>query len=191
MDRRHRIVALVLAGLLLLAAAALWWRPAPGVTPPPAARLPSPVTVAPRPPPPPGGQPAWHPPDPADLVTDLPPPLLAALGSPGSRPADEARVVLSVFDAYRRTCGGYPCGASNRQFVNALLGANPAHLPFVPADHPRLTAQGELVDAWGTPFSFHLLSQAQVEIRSAGPDRRLYSADDLVASSPGPRPPGT
>jgi hypothetical protein len=39
---------------------------------------------------------------------------------------------------------------------------------------------GGLVDRWGTPYWFHPNSAHQVEIRSAGPDRQLFTDDDLV-----------
>ncbi len=44
----------------------------------------------------------------------------------------------------------------------------------------RINAGGELVYSWGTPFFFHQLSATQMEIRSAGPDRVMWTADDLV-----------
>jgi len=37
-----------------------------------------------------------------------------------------------------------------------------------------------LVDAWGTPFFFHQLSGHEMEIHSAGPDKIMWTADDLV-----------
>jgi len=36
------------------------------------------------------------------------------------------------------------------------------------------------VDRWGMPFWFHPNTAHQVEIRSAGPDRQLFTDDDLV-----------
>jgi len=37
-----------------------------------------------------------------------------------------------------------------------------------------------LVDAWGTPYFFHQLAAMEMEIRSAGPDKVMWTADDLV-----------
>ena len=96
-------------------------------------------------------------------------------------PAPEPRIVLDVLNAYRRAFGVYPAGEDNRQVMNALLGANAQKLPFIPADHPRLNENGELVDSWATPFFFHLLARDSIEVRSAGPDRAMYTADDIVA----------
>ena len=41
--------------------------------------------------------------------------------------------------------------------------------------------RGELTDAWGTPYFFHQLSGTEMEIHSAGPDRRMFTGDDLIA----------
>jgi len=127
-----------------------------------------------------------NPPKPGDLSTNERPPLADSLGAKGSKPEAEAGVVLDILNAYRRLFGAYPAGEDNRQVINALLGVNRDNLPFLPRDHPRLNSKGELVDAWGTPFSFHLNSRTSVEVRSAGPDHLFYTADDLVAGRVGP-----
>jgi len=44
----------------------------------------------------------------------------------------------------------------------------------------RVNAQGEMLDAWGTPLFFHQLSGHDMEIRSAGEDRQLWTVDDLI-----------
>ena len=126
---------------------------------------------------------------PVVLATALRPPIADRLGHPGTDPAREPEVVLEVLDAYRRALGGYPAGADNRQIVRALLGANAHRLPFLPRDHARLSSGGELLDAWGRPFFFHLIARDRVEVRSAGPDREFYTADDLLAGGPPPDDP--
>jgi len=37
-----------------------------------------------------------------------------------------------------------------------------------------------VMDRWNTPYWFHANAATQVEIRSAGPDRNLFTADDLI-----------
>jgi hypothetical protein len=44
----------------------------------------------------------------------------------------------------------------------------------------RINGRGELVDYWDTLFLFHQLSGTEMEIRSAGPDKIMWTADDLV-----------
>ena len=48
-------------------------------------------------------------------------------------------------------------------------------------DGLRVNADGELVDPWGTPYFFHQLSGTEMEIHSAGPDKKMWTDDDLVA----------
>lgn len=70
--------------------------------------------------------------------------------------------------------------------MNALRGGNARQLPIFPRTHPPLDAQGALLDAWGKPFVFHLLSSQDIEIRSSGPDGEIFTEDDLLVPPPGP-----
>ncbi len=85
----------------------------------------------------------------------------------------------SVVRLYGSTFGGNPVG-SNQEITRALQGDNPRQINFLKADGNRVNAAGELVDVWGTPYFFHQLSATQMEIRSAGPDKIMYTADDVV-----------
>ena len=78
---------------------------------------------------------------------------------------------------YRTALGENPVG-TNAEIMRALLGDN---LKQVRIDIPpgsRLNAEGELLDRWGTPYFFHQISGKKTEIRSAGPDRTMWTADD-------------
>ena len=75
--------------------------------------------------------------------------------------------------------GENPVG-TNEEITKALSGDNPKHLNFLDAEMDRLSPKGEWLDPWGTPWFFHQLSARDMEIRSAGPDRILWTADDLV-----------
>jgi len=80
---------------------------------------------------------------------------------------------------YGSLFAGNPVG-TNPEITQALQGENPKHLNFLKADGNRVNSQGELVDLWGTPYFFHQISGNEMEIRSAGPDHVMYTADDLV-----------
>lgn len=80
---------------------------------------------------------------------------------------------------YRLALGENPVG-SNAEITKALMGANPKKTRFVLAGDARLNDRGELVDPWRTPYFFHQISGREMEIRSAGPDRRMWTDDDLV-----------
>ena len=88
-------------------------------------------------------------------------------------------VVHKVLNNYLLEFGAYPVG-SNREITAQLSGRNATRHAPLPPDLPAISAEGELVDRWGTPFFFHALSARAMEIRSAGPDRELYTDDDAV-----------
>jgi hypothetical protein len=100
---------------------------------------------------------------------------------------EDLAVVLNLFAHYRTRFQGYPVGEDNATFVNALTGNNPGRLAFISRDHPAIDGLGRLLDRWGEPFFFHLLGRDELEIRSAGPDRELYTEDDLLTASPAVR----
>lgn len=75
--------------------------------------------------------------------------------------------------------------SANEDWADALRGRNPARERFLPDQHAALNARGQLVDRWGTPLFFHALGNGQFEIRSAGPDRKLWTADDIHRNADG------
>ena len=92
----------------------------------------------------------------------------------------EPEVLLGFFQILRERHGAFPEGEDNAQFMRALAGNNKSGLVVFPVGHRRLDANGALLDAWGTPFAFHPVSRQYLEIRSAGADREMFTADDLV-----------
>jgi hypothetical protein len=81
---------------------------------------------------------------------------------------------------YGQMFGGNPVG-TNPEFAKQLGGDNPKHIDFISADAGmRLDSSGELIDPWGTPYFFHQISGSDTEVRSAGPDKIMYTADDIV-----------
>lgn len=106
------------------------------------------------------------------------------IGSAAAPPSMDPMTLLGnvrhVINDYGSMFGGNPVG-NNAEITAALNGDNPKGVKFLREDAGmRVNGQGELVDAWGTPFFFHQLSGTETEIRSAGPDRKMYTADDLV-----------
>ena len=81
---------------------------------------------------------------------------------------------------YGEMFGGNPVG-TNPEITSQLNGYNPKHINFLNNEAGmRVNGNGELVDSWGTPFFFHQLSSMDMEIHSAGPDRIMWTTDDLV-----------
>lgn len=95
---------------------------------------------------------------------------------PGATVLDNMRVTIRQFAS---AFGENPVG-TNPEITGALQGDNPKHINFLKADGNRVNAKGELVDVWGTPYFFHQISGHEMEVRSAGPDRVMYTGDDLV-----------
>lgn len=112
-------------------------------------------------------------------------PLPYLVGSADAPPTNIApQIVLenmrrAVVD-YGSTFSGNPVG-TNPEIAAALNGENPKQIKFIdPERGLRINGNGELVDPWGTPFFFHQLSATDMEIRSAGPDKVMWTRDDLV-----------
>jgi hypothetical protein len=105
--------------------------------------------------------------------------LVDGLNDPRGTIEADLRLLNEVFSAWLTHFrdAGIPIG-DNREVTAALTGNNSLGYAFVPADHPAINTRRELCDRWGTPFRFHVLSRMQMEIRSAGPDRRFGTADD-------------
>jgi hypothetical protein len=94
-------------------------------------------------------------------------------------PATILENMRTMIRQYGAAFGGNPVG-TNPEITQALQGNNPKHINFLKTDGNRVNANGELVDPWGSPYFFHQLSGTEMEIRSAGPDRVMYTPDDLV-----------
>jgi hypothetical protein len=81
---------------------------------------------------------------------------------------------------YGQMFGGNPVG-TNPEFAKQLGGDNPKHINFITAAAGMsVNGNGELVDPWGTPYFFHQISGSDTEVRSAGPDKIMYTSDDIV-----------
>jgi hypothetical protein len=138
---------------------------APSVAPVAAVSQPAPVAVVP--------------PDP-------PSPIAESLNATEGNIRRDLELVNDVLTTWRTNFSGRgnPVG-ENREITAALAGDNPLRYRFIRHDHPAINAQGELCDRWGTPFRFHQISGDDMEIRSAGPDRRFGTADDAVLTPGG------
>ncbi|MFM7101545.1 MAG: hypothetical protein ACKO3N_10275 [Verrucomicrobiota bacterium] len=94
-------------------------------------------------------------------------------------PREDLQIVQAVLEAYGRALGAHPAG-DNGDILAALTGRNPLGLVFVPPDHPSIDPDGRLLDRWGTPIFFDSMSRSETRLRSAGPDKSLWTGDDLV-----------
>jgi hypothetical protein len=118
---------------------------------------------------------------PRPLVSTPAPPEASPLPDrPGTQAVHgELENVGTVIRDYRNALGGNPVG-TNSEITSALLGDNPKQTRFEVPPGSTLNEKGEMVDRWRTPYFFHQISGDQMEIRSAGPDRRMWTSDDVV-----------
>jgi hypothetical protein len=109
--------------------------------------------------------------------------LADALNSPSTDIKADLRLVLEIIETFRSNFlqTGNPVG-TNADITSALSGRNRLRLALIPIDHPAINKEGELCDRWGMPFFFHAESATRMEVRSAGPDRKMWSNDDVVLS---------
>ena len=107
--------------------------------------------------------------------------LAKELNDPGKTIQQDLHLLDTVFLAWQSNFlkDGNPVG-ENAEITAALTGTNKFHVAFLSPQHPAINARGELCDRWGSPFVFHQLSGAKMEIRSLGPDRVRGSSDDVV-----------
>jgi hypothetical protein len=80
---------------------------------------------------------------------------------------------------YHTLLGENPVG-TNAEIMKALMGGNPREATLGPSEGQTLNDKGELIDLWGTPYFFHQLSKDVMEVRSAGPDKIMWTDDDAV-----------
>jgi hypothetical protein len=92
----------------------------------------------------------------------------------------DLRLINGIFVAYRGALHMENPVGENAEITAALKGRNKLGFAFLPADSPAINSRGELCDRWGSPYFFHQLSGERMEIRSAGPDRKLWTQDDEV-----------
>lgn len=173
---RRILAGLAVGGVLI--GGAIWWLPLQD-KPPLAGNARELGRASGRSGPPPGA--AIIEPD-ADGVYLLPgsEELSAKLHQASRSPAEDIEVLAELLANYRQAHDGEnPIAPNNRVVVAQLQGQNEQKRAVLPESGvPGLTG-GELRDRWGTPYFFHALSARELEILSAGPDRKLHTEDDV------------
>lgn len=86
--------------------------------------------------------------------------------------------LTAVKEPYRPPLG------DNEDIVKALAGGNRYGDVLIATNDPAINERGQLIDRWGTPYHFHARSGDAIDVRSAGPDRILFSEDDVIHPTP-------
>jgi hypothetical protein len=171
MSPKAKAAAAIVVGAILV------WRPWEAEPEDHAEILPAPPAAQPR-----KDSPSPDPtvPAPAIPAPTVPPASLSAMSAGDLQQVRDAVDNLEfVLRDYSAALRGNPVG-TNAEITAALLGDNEKQLKLEIPAGSTFNAQGELCDPWGTPWFFHQMSATKTEIRSAGPDRTMYSEDDFV-----------
>ncbi len=112
--------------------------------------------------------------------------ILSHYAESNSTPHQDLTLLSHLLDNFRLGAKGeaLPLG-SNAEMAAALRGEGRVKLALLPPGHRAFDAAGRLIDRWGTPLFFHVESADRIAIRSAGPDREMWTADDLQRNPDG------
>jgi hypothetical protein len=113
--------------------------------------------------------------------------ILIGYATAASTPENDLTLMAHLMDNFTllvKSSAQLPMSV-NEDWAAAFRGKNPAHETFLPDTHVAFNAQGQLVDRWGTPLFFHALGGHRFEIRSAGPDKKMWTDDDLHHNADG------
>jgi len=102
--------------------------------------------------------------------------LLVTDGTPVEDRASLEDIVINYLQS--ATQSTRPPLGTNEEITRALMDRDALGDSAIPASHPAIVS-GQLVDRWGSPWFFHQQAADLIEVRSAGPDRRLFTDDDL------------
>jgi hypothetical protein len=130
-----------------------------------------------------GENPAVVPPlSPAAVALSQGSPQAHELNLPANTPKRDLAVLSGLLNEFT-TClklRYLPPLGDNEDITAALTGRNRLQYVVIPPGHPALDGKGHLVDRWGTPYHFHARSAETFDLRSAGPDRVLFTGDDIT-----------
>lgn len=91
--------------------------------------------------------------------------------------SEDLSAIDSAIRNFQAILGENPTG-NNAEITSALLGNNLKQIKLEVPAGSNINSDGQMCDRWGTPYFFHTLSATEMEIRSAGPDRRMWTGDD-------------
>lgn len=114
-------------------------------------------------------------------ITHRPSPIASPIASTAREDIRKLHEQLGSFltllkDPYRPPLG------DNTDITRALTGHNRRGIVALPTNDPSIV-NGQLVDRWGTPYWFHPRTPDAIDVLSAGPDKTLFTADDIASEN--------
>lgn len=121
-------------------------------------------------------------PDGKAVVEDFSGDYMSDYGDPQKTIDNDLIILVDLLDSFNSFLKGRTTlsTGTNQDLVKILLGNNTDRIRFISADSKALNEKKELIDRWGTPLFFHFQNQTMPEIRSAGPDQKMWTDDDTV-----------
>jgi len=109
-------------------------------------------------------------------------PLASELNAKAGTPQRDLEILREMLGGFATSLkvGNLPPMGDNEDVTAALTGHNRLKLVVIPRAHPSIDSKGRLLDRWGTPYFFHARGAELFDLRSAGPDRQLFTADDIT-----------
>ncbi len=80
---------------------------------------------------------------------------------------------------------GQALSRNTPETLDMLTGGNASHRRFLDRQAFRTSPAGTCLDPWGTPYRI-TIETTTTKVRSAGPDRVMFTPDDVVPDSPEP-----
>jgi hypothetical protein len=112
--------------------------------------------------------------------------LLPAETGPTLNKNARCKVILRRLKAeivnYKYEFGSYPTGDC-AQVLKKLFGDNPKKIEFLRPKNMSINQAGEFLDPWGTPYAISFSSTNSFIISSAGKDKKIGDADDIIYNS--------
>lgn len=69
--------------------------------------------------------------------------------------------------------------AINEDLSEFLLGKNSDRSALISENSHIFDEEKRIIDRWGTPIHIHTISRNNFELRSGGPDKKLFTEDDV------------
>ncbi len=120
---------------------------------------------------------------PPGLKEDLSNNYMKGYGESGMSPEKDLILVKDMLDAFIysvKVPDALPT-SGNREIVDALAGGNAYKIRFLDPAAAFVGPEGQLLDRWGTPLYFHFVEAGDPGVRSAGPDGKMWTGDDVTA----------
>lgn len=108
--------------------------------------------------------------------------LLQGYASATSNPQQDLAQLsraLSHFLLTHKNASDRPLSA-NEEWSATLTGKRPGSEVWLSATSPLFDEKYRLIDRWQSPLHFHAIGRNQWEVRSPGPDKTLFTGDDLT-----------